>query len=308
MAQQATSWNWSVVGYGLHPLDRKACRPIRESDIFVEEKAMLFIDANIYLQFYRTVTTTNLVRSLCDFTDDIFVTQQIVNEVERNKLKVVYRLLTESLGALPSPAKIDLPATLLGDELTDYLASQIERLKEAADRLCQSTETAIVAVLTQVSHSTDAVSQMLKPVFEGAVAPSEEELERARLRRELGHPPGKGRDPLGDQVTWEQVLSRIESGSHAWVVSKDSDYLLSHNGHCVLDPRLHDDLVARGKSLAEVHPFDSLLLALTHYQQTTGRRSDAFPPEEESAAILEEERRIAEAWHNRRQGDPGQQG
>jgi hypothetical protein len=262
------------------------------------EKAMLFIDANVYLEFYRTVTTTNLLRSLSDFKDDILVTEQIVNEVERNKLKVVHRLLTEIFDSLPGPIKIDLPTLLLGDEL----AALVERLNGAAEQLQQSAETAIVAALTQVSSSTDAVSQMLKPIFDGAVGVSEQELERARLRREFGRPPGKGRDPLGDQVSWEQALSRMEAGGHLWIISKDSDYLICHNGHCVLDPRLHDDLVACGKSLDEVHPFDSLLQALNHYQETTGRRSDAFPSDEEAEEILKEERRIAAAWQKRRPG------
>jgi hypothetical protein len=269
---------------------------------------MLFIDANIYLEFYRTVTTTNLLRSLCDFKDDIFLTQQIVNEVERNKLKVVYRLLMETLASLPGPTRVDLSTLLLGDSLTAAMAAQIERFNETANELQRSAEGAIIAVLEQVSHSTDAVSQMLKPIFDRAVAVGDEELERARLRRELGHPPGKGRDPLGDQVSWEQALSHIEDGGHIWIVSKDSDYLFSHEGRCFLDPRLHDDLVARGKSLAEVHPFDSLLRALQHYQEITGRRSDAFPSKEEAENILREEKRLAEAWLKRRQGDFGERG
>jgi len=259
---------------------------------------MLFIDTNIYLGFYRTVTTSKLLQSLADFKDDILVTQQVVSEVERNKLKVVYRLLLEGVESFPAMRRSNLPYQLQNPELIERL----ERLQEAFDQLQESVESAVVTALNQVSHSTDAVSQMLKPIFESAIPASEDELDRARMRREFGHPPGKGRDPLGDQLSWEQVLSRIESGSHVWVVSKDSDFLLCHNGHCVLDPSLHDDLVSRGKSMAQIHPFDSLVEALRHYQQITGFHSDLFPTEEECEIILQEERRIEEVWKRQRKG------
>jgi len=257
---------------------------------------MLFIDANIYLGFYRTVTTSKLLRSLIEFKHDILVTQQVVSEVERNKLKVVHRLLLEIVEALPVTRKSDLPDLLQNPELLERL----ERLQEACDQVQESVESAVVSALTQISHSTDAVSQMLKPIFESAIPASEDELDRARMRRELGHPPGKGRDPLGDQLSWEQVLSRIEPGSHVWVVSKDSDFLLCHNGHCVLDPSLHDDLLSRGKSMAQIHPFGSLVEALKHYQQVTGFCSDSFPTEEECETITQEERRIEEIWKKQR--------
>jgi enoyl-CoA hydratase/carnithine racemase len=159
------------------------------------------------MEFYRTVTTTKLLRNLVDFKHDIFVTQQIVKEAERNKLKVVHRFLTESVGTLPVTIRIDLPSLLRGPELLDRL----QHLQEAAAQFQQSVEAAILAALTQVSHSTDAVSQTLKPIFDRAIAVSEDELERARMRRELGHPPGKGRDPLGERNVlskWDKLRSR----------------------------------------------------------------------------------------------------
>ncbi len=262
---------------------------------------MLFIDANIYLGFYRTVTTSKLLRSLIDFKHDVLVTQQVVSEVERNKLKVVHRLLLESVESFPVMGRSNLPDQLQNPELIERL----ERLQEAFDQLQESVESAVVTALNQVSHSTDAVSQMLKPIFESAIPASEDELDRARMRRELGHPPGKGRDPLGDQLSWEQVLSRIEPGSHVWVVSKDSDFLLCHNRHCVLDPSLHDDLLSRGKSMAQIHPFDSLVETLKHYQQVTGLQSGLFPAEEECERIAQEERRIEEVWKKQRNFAPG---
>ena len=90
---------------------------------------MLFIDTNIYLGFYRTVTTSKLLQSLADFKDDILVTQQVVSEVERNKLKVLYRLLLESVESFPVMRRSNLPDQLQNPELIERL----ERLQEAFD-------------------------------------------------------------------------------------------------------------------------------------------------------------------------------
>ena len=264
---------------------------------------MLFIDTNIYLGFYRTVTTSKLLQSLADFKDDILVTQQVVSEVERNKLKVVYRLLLEGVESFPVYAQgSNLPYQLQNPELIERL----ERLQEAFDQLQESVESDRCHCLerrslTRRMQFRRCSSRSLK----ARSRPVKTNLDRARMRREFGHPPGKGRDPLGDQLSWEQVLSRIESGSHVWVVSKDSDFLLCHNGHCVLDPSLHDDLVSRGKSMAQIHPFDSLVEALKHYQQVTGFRSGLFPTEEECEKISQEEQRIEEVWKKQRNVAPG---
>jgi hypothetical protein len=56
----------------------------------------------------------------------------------------------------------------------------------------------------QVSRSEDEVSKALAPIFGKAVSHSPEDVERARLRRELRNPPGKISNALGDQLTWER--------------------------------------------------------------------------------------------------------
>ncbi|HET7001924.1 MAG TPA: PIN-like domain-containing protein, partial [Puia sp.] len=51
---------------------------------------IIFIDANIYLRFYDSnkVYFKELLDKLLEIKDSIFLTRQIANEVERNKLNV----------------------------------------------------------------------------------------------------------------------------------------------------------------------------------------------------------------------------
>lgn len=52
---------------------------------------------------------------------------------------------------------------------------------------------------------------------------TEEIIRRARLRRELGNPPGKA-DSLGDQINWEILLEEVPLGAELHVISKDGDF------------------------------------------------------------------------------------
>lgn len=64
--------------------------------------------------------------------------------------------------------------------------------------------------MKQISCSEDEVSKALIPIFDKAVAHSPKELQKARNRKEIGNPPGKKGDPLGDQLTWEQILTHFK--------------------------------------------------------------------------------------------------
>jgi hypothetical protein len=52
------------------------------------DDSLLFIDANKYLDLYRTDSGKKLLAPLKEQADYIFVTQQVFNEVQRNKILV----------------------------------------------------------------------------------------------------------------------------------------------------------------------------------------------------------------------------
>ena len=62
-----------------------------------------------------------------------------------------------------------------------------------------------------------------RQVFNQTLPANSGSYSRARIRKELGNPPGKVNDPLGDQLNWTQVLENIEKVSALWIVSADND-------------------------------------------------------------------------------------
>jgi len=63
--------------------------------------------------------------------------------------------------------------------------------------------------MEKVNQSVDEVSTTLAAIFDKAVPHLPEELQRARDRKERGVPPGKHDGTIGDELSWEQILSRF---------------------------------------------------------------------------------------------------
>jgi hypothetical protein len=59
----------------------------RDSSI-VSTAGFIFIDTNQYLTLYNVVQGKTLLNALIEQQDHIFVTAQVVSEVERGKLKI----------------------------------------------------------------------------------------------------------------------------------------------------------------------------------------------------------------------------
>ena len=229
-------------------------------------------------------------------TDKVTAFWKIADEVARNKLKVVHELLREDFGCVVEQPNIAIPHLLLASDQRTTLANHIDSYREAAALLQETMTESVTAVMKMVSGSSDGVSVMLQPILDRAELPTEEELARARLRRELGRSPGKFRDALGDQVIWEQLLARLRPEDPLWIISRDGDLVTSHSGICVLNPSLRAEVSSRMNHLDHVFCFDNLLQGLAHYQRHVGRRSEHFPSDDEAVQIAEELRTLMTRW------------
>ena len=101
-----------------------------------ETSKVVFIDANQYLNLYRVTTGKQLLAPLQKHQDYLFVTDQIVQEVERNKLQVAAAFLTKQFEQL-KVSSFGLPDHLfdISDELEAKLREQLgeiaAKIKEA---------------------------------------------------------------------------------------------------------------------------------------------------------------------------------
>jgi septum formation inhibitor MinC len=161
--------------------------------------ALIFIDANQYLDFYQLNRGRKLLDSLMEQQKYIFVTTQVVDEVERNKLEVAERCLTERFEQLKKG--IALPDYLF-DVSKDSAARLRKKLNDTSQAIKALRKT-VIQTLEQISRSEDRVSKALAGLFSTAIPHTSEEIECATDRKERGNPPGKKENPLGDELTWE---------------------------------------------------------------------------------------------------------
>lgn len=180
----------------------------------------VFIDTNILLRFYAysddALAEVEKLSALVEAKKiNLLITEQIVDEHARNRDSI----LADSMKRLEQ-----MPT-----------AAQLPRFAEHY--------AAAKAILTAMSEAksakTDLVEEIRKEMAEGrlradkvildmfaATKPlqrTQEIIRRAKLRRELGNPPGKP-DSLGDQINWEILLEEVPAGAELHVISKDGDF------------------------------------------------------------------------------------
>lgn len=256
---------------------------------------MLFIDANAYLEFFASSQggIQKLLPALVELKDEIFVTRQVVSEVERNKLKVAANSLRSHLDNLK------IQSVRLPEHLDPTPERRIANWNKKAAALAASGKTIrleleelLSEILESVRSSSDSTSMALAKVFSRALEPSDVILSRARLRKELGNPPGKSDDPLGDQLSWEMLIDALKPGEAVWLITKDGDYATEVKGNRYLNSYLMRDLVAKHSQPVDCYCFETIADGLDHFSKNRRTPVNAIPSAEELRAIAHEEAAI----------------
>ena len=256
------------------------------------EDAMLFIDANKFLDLYRTDTGKKLLAPLGEQVEHIFVTQRVVDEVQRNKIQVAADYLTGKfkdlkLQTFNVPDHLAGTKTGQGKEILQQMSEVVKKIKKVNEEV----DALALGIVEQISQSEDEVSKALAPIFAKAVLHSQEELQRARDRRELGNPPGKSANPIGDQLTWEQILTHFKGKKRLWILSRDGDYGTVYDGKGFLNRFLYDEL-SKVASAPEVYLFADTVEGIKHFVDTTGVKAEQRLTPEEMKEVEEEEKAL----------------
>jgi hypothetical protein len=132
----------------------------------------------------------------------------------------------------------------------------------------------------------------LAPIFGNAERHSDTQSQKAKARKERGDPPGKKTDPIGDELTWEQILCRFIGKTKLWIVTRDSDYgcMYGEKGaeKGFLNRLLYDELQTISPG-AEAFLFENVADAIEHFACVTGVKADELPTLEQREAIKREE-------------------
>lgn len=212
----------------------------------------VLIDANVLLGFWSCRSgrvPSNLLLPLVELRDHVLVTQQIVDEVQRRKLGV----FLESRGKFSHELPPDLPDHLTKVRSHAEASANLLTLDTALKEGKKAWDVACEEIAGAISRNEDLTSVMLAPLFAQAVEANNDQLCKARERRERGNPPGKRSDPLGDQVTWQQFVDAAAGSERAWIVTRDSDYFHAVGGHKLLNSALHEELTKAGVRNIELH-------------------------------------------------------
>jgi hypothetical protein len=210
---------------------------------------LIFIDSNIYLRFYDTKQSNfkQLLKSLIQLKDRIFVTRQIADEVYRNKCQIFEQTFSNYLKQISQGLQnVQLPEHLdieKNEKIKEWNKRR-EKVKEQNDILIKELKAIYKSIFFQIVTSNDDVSKGLSEVFKFAKVETEEELENAFRRKKIGNPPGKNNDSVGDQINWQQLLNNVANINKLIIVSNDYDYFVEIEDELMLNPLLKQELLA----------------------------------------------------------------
>lgn len=255
---------------------------------------LIFIDANVYLSFYEAKRDHlfKLLRSLTEAAPRIFVTEQIVHEVRRNQVKVFLEQAQQLMEKVPT--SIELPAfhASPGSAEQKSFAKKLKQVKAPLNDLIADYKKLCESMAQEIRESSDPVSKRFDTIFLAAKPATEAQMARARLRKERGNPPGKRADPLGDQISWEQLLDAAMDGQSIWVISRDGDYWDRSFGSVHLKAMLYQELKNKVKG-GEVHCFAELATGFGHFSKQAAQLI-SLPNEQDLRAIVAEEAEAVE--------------
>jgi len=181
----------------------------------------LFIDTNIFLSFYH-LTSEDLeeLRKLGVLLDQkqvtLYLTDQVRAEFRRNRESKI----ADALKRL-SEQRLRLQFPQLCKDYREY-----SRLQELLKSYESSHSDLLENIARDVAEQTLKADKTIRELFAKAtvLGTTDELVERARLRIQVGNPPGKDRS-LGDAISWEALLSEVPKKEDLFFITDDRDYV-----------------------------------------------------------------------------------
>lgn len=264
----------------------KAAKSIRPIDTL---DALLFIDTNVLLDFYRirkNDISLKYLEQLEACKDRLIITSQVEMEYKKNRQAAIVESLA-SFG-LPNWDKLSGPAIV-----ADIQAMKmIQKKKKEISQQHKTVDQKIQKILESPIRN-DPVYKCLQRLFKNnsAYNLSREKSERfairnlARKRFVLGYPPRKKDDTsIGDAINWEWIVRcAADSGKHIIIVTRDRDYGATYNGVSFLNDWLRQEFSERVSFKRKLVLTDKLAKALKMVHATVTKEME----EEENQMIAE---------------------
>ena len=223
---------------------------------------LLFIDTNIYLDFYRMRNEgrKGFLAHLESIENKIVITDQVEMEFQKNRQQVII----ETIQLLKPPSKIARPGLLSDDRTYGALAKDIDRAKERVEKLRKRMEGIIkdpsrndpvFKFVQRICRKRNAL-RLMRGTDQARVI-----RELAQKRFALGYPPRKSKDTsMGDSVNWEWIVDVCvrERPNRMLIVSRDNDYGITLENSSYLNDWLKQEFRERTSNRIAVELYTKL--------------------------------------------------
>ena len=198
---------------------------------------LLFIDTNIFLDFYRQVgreSDLSILKRIGQHHDRIITTRQVEMEFKKNRPRVI----ADSLAEIKAPnwSGLNLPAYLATSRQASGLSIRRTQIKQLVETI-QKRGRRIFEKPTRHDPVYKVAQRLFTANTPYNLSRSKEKEQKKTLRLAwrrflLGYPPRKATDTsIGDAVNWEWVVAcATQATANVVIVSRDSDYGVNLKG------------------------------------------------------------------------------
>lgn len=211
---------------------------------------LVFIDTNIYLDFYRANNdaSLSLLRRVDDNHDRIITTAEVEMEYKKNRQKVI---LESHHSIKPqTPAQLNIPSFLKESKYIKTSERLTKEWNNVARKLLTRTEK-----LLESPGRYDPVYKILRRLFRAKEACHltrgnairDEIRDKAYKRYLSGYPPRKASDTsIGDSINWEWIIyCAKQCNDDIIIISRDTDYGQHHKDKSFLNDWLFQEFKER---------------------------------------------------------------
>jgi hypothetical protein len=242
-------------------------------------KRLLFIDTNIWLDFYRSQNDAGikLLAHVEAIKDQIIVTYQLESEFKSNR-QAVLRL---GLSNLKAPADSERPNILADAKTTAMIAKNIRDAEKRVDTLRRRLKKVISkpTISDPVYKTCQRIFHRDSPIVLNRENPARGGIRRRAFKRFLhGCPPRKRNDTsIGDAFNWEWMIQcAIDQNAELVIVSRDTDYGITIDKESYINDHLKQEFQERVSKKRKIQLYDRLTGALKHFEiQVTKAEEDA---------------------------------
>jgi predicted nucleic acid-binding protein len=229
--------------------------------------AIIFIDTNIFLDFYRmrkSDVSMKYLQEVENHKDLIITTSQVEMEFKKNRQEVILESILEVKKNIN--INLNVPTILSDAKAVDMIKKSKKVIEDQQKRLKLQIE----RILKNPS-TYDPVFQSLQKLFKfnSPINLNRENKTRFTIRKLalkrfiLGYPPRKKTDnSISDAINWEWIIKSAENtGKHIIIVTRDTDFGAIYDGDSYLNDWLTQEFKQRISRRRKILITDKLSVA-----------------------------------------------